>query len=544
MSILVVAYRADSIPLERLAETLGRDLLGAQIAYPAMVRAWARDGSLVRRFRSHDLVVLYTGDADLAPEPLQATLAGAWLGRRMLLADGRGQVRPLGLADLLRYGLRFAQDALALGLWLKALDGRLARLEALAAKRASPPLNPSGNPVYLRTDLIVDLRAGGSVGHVAGVCNNLGLFGGQPVLFTADPLPTINPDIETHVIRPSSRRLWSQRGLPELTFSECFTAEAWRLLAGRPVSFLYQRHGLNNWSGAQLALEQGLPFVLEYNGSEVWVARNWGTGLPRAALAERIETLGLRAADLVVVVSEPLCDELVARGIPRRKILVNPNGVDCEVYHPSIDGEPVRRLHGLEGRLVLGFIGTFGAWHGAEKLAEAFVVLLGRRPDLCSSVRLLFIGDGVRRGACEDILAAGGARKLTVFTGTVPQAQGPGHLAACDILVAPHVPNADGSRFFGSPTKLFEYMAMGKAIVASALDQLDEVLEQGSTALKTVPGDAADLARALELLADDPGLRRSLGVAARKAAEERHSWDGHVRRIVDALVNQLPSPRG
>ncbi|HWR02672.1 MAG TPA: glycosyltransferase family 4 protein [Humidesulfovibrio sp.] len=543
MRTLVLAYHADAIPLEKLVPAFGPGILDAKTAYPAMVRAWAKSGELARRFLACDLVVLYTGAVNFAPDPLLALLAARWMGRRVVLADGRGLVRPLGVADLMRFGARYVRDALALQTWLAGLDVRLHRLEALARNRKPPPVRLADQPAYLRTDLIADLRAGGSVGHVAGVCNNLGRFGGAPVLFTTDRLPTVRGDIETHCILPTHRKLWSQRGLPALTFSEDFAAQCWRLLADRPVSFLYQRHALNNWSGTQLALEQNLPFVLEYNGSEVWVARNWGTGLPHAALAERIETVALRTADLVVVVSEPLRDELVARGVLAHKILVNPNGVDCGVYHPGVDGEPVRRRHGLEGRLVFGFIGTFGAWHGAEKLAEAFALLLDRRPDLRSSARLLFIGDGVRRAACEEILTAAGVRDLAVFTGTVPQVEGPAHLAACDILVAPHVPNADGSRFFGSPTKLFEYMAMGKAIAASALDQMDEVLEQGETALKTVPGDAQDLARALELLADDPELRRKLGEGARKAALERHSWSGHTRRIMDALV-ELSQPPG
>jgi len=60
-----------------------------------------------------------------------------------------------------------------------------------------------------------------------------------------------------------------------------------------------------------------------------------------------------------------------------------------------------------------------------------------------------------------------GTSDLTVLTGLVPQVEGRCYIAACDILASPHIPNPDGTPFFGSPTKLFEYMAMGKAIVAS-----------------------------------------------------------------------------
>src|SRR4030065_172281 len=75
--------------------------------------------------------------------------------------------------------------------------------------------------------------------------------------------------------------------------------------------------------------------------------------------------VNLSFSDLIVVVSRPMKDELVARGIDPEKILVNPNGVDPERYSPEIDGSAVRSKYGLNGKLVIGFIGTFGKLHGA-----------------------------------------------------------------------------------------------------------------------------------------------------------------------------------
>jgi glycosyltransferase involved in cell wall biosynthesis len=115
----------------------------------------------------------------------------------------------------------------------------------------------------------------------------------------------------------------------------------------------------------------------------------------------------------------------------------------------------------------------------------------------------------------------------------VPQEEAADYLAACDLLVSPHVPNPDGSRFFGSPTKLFEYMAMGKGIVASRLEQIGEVLQDGESALLVPPGDAASLATAIGRLFRDPALSARLGAAAREAAVERHTWDKNARDILD-----------
>src|SRR5439155_14254978 len=130
----------------------------------------------------------------------------------------------------------------------------------------------------------------------------------------------------------------------------------------------------------------------------------------------------------------------------------------------------------------------------------------------------LLIGDGSLKGEVEQRLNASGDRDRVTFAGVVSHERVPVLLDACDILVSPHVPLADGTEFFGSPTKLFEYMAMGKGIVASRLGQIGDVLVDGETALLVEPGNAAELIAALVKLASDPELLGRLGGAARQAA--------------------------
>jgi glycosyltransferase involved in cell wall biosynthesis len=209
--------------------------------------------------------------------------------------------------------------------------------------------------------------------------------------------------------------------------------------------------------------------------------------------------------------------------------------VDPDRYRPDVDGDPVRARYGLGQSTVIGFIGTFGPWHGAEVLARAFVSLIKTNPSLARSVRLLLIGEGAAMSEVRRVLAEGDALGLTVFTGLVAQEDGPAHLAACDLLASPHVPNPDGTPFFGSPTKLFEYMAMGKAIVASDLDQIGEVLEHGRTAWLVAPGDADALAQGLARLVADPALREALGVESRRCVVTRHTWHQHTKRTIDRL---------
>ena len=105
-------------------------------------------------------------------------------------------------------------------------------------------------------------------------------------------------------------------------------------------------------------------------------------------------------------------------------------------------------------------------------------------------------------------------------------------LDACDVLASPHVPLPGGEEFFGSPTKLFEYMAAARPIVASRLGQIGDVLEDGRTALLVAPGSVEELGQAILRLLRDRELRDRLAHGARQAAITHHSWDRSVGEVV------------
>jgi glycosyltransferase involved in cell wall biosynthesis len=121
-----------------------------------------------------------------------------------------------------------------------------------------------------------------------------------------------------------------------------------------------------------------------------------------------------------------------------------------------------------------------------------------------------------------------------IFTGAVVHDRVPALLDACDILVAPHVPLADGSEFFGSPTKVFEYMAMGKAIVASRLGQIGEVLTNQETALLVEPGNVDELTAAIVKLIESEELRTKLGAKAREVVGREYTWKHNAQRVLEA----------
>ena len=157
-------------------------------------------------------------------------------------------------------------------------------------------------------------------------------------------------------------------------------------------------------------------------------------------------------------------------------------------------------------------------------------------------------GDGVRMPFVKEILADPRCSRFCTLMGLVEQASAPDYLAASDVLLSPHVASEDGSKFFGSPTKLFEYMAMGKAIIASDLDQIGEVfrnslkaceLPHGSPreterriAILMQPGDVSQLVEAIRFIAVEPAWRANLGMNARAEVLSKYTWGHHVQKIL------------
>ena len=384
--------------------------------------------------------------------------------------------------------------------------------------------------LYIRSDFwLKDSSPNGAVAHTEGIINALENQRYEVEIVSSFSLPYIK---RYHSFQTSPPNGWLT-GISELEEME-YNRQLFDFLKknGFRPDVIYQRYGRNSYAGLMYARHIGVPFVLEYNGSEIWMARNWGHPLRYESLTEEIERCVLTHADLVIGNAEAFKKELLSKDVDENHILIVPNGVDPNRFNPSISGLKVRDSLGIkEDEFVVSFVGSFGPWHGSEILAETIPIVTTKN----KRIKYLFVGDGVRLQNVKDIVSRNGTSGHVLFVGFINRDLISEYLAASDILVSPQVPNPDGTPFFGSPTKLFEYMAMGKAIIASDLDQIGRILISRENAILVPPGDVSELAEAILTLANDTCLCARLGRQARKIATERYSWDSHVQVILERI---------
>jgi glycosyltransferase involved in cell wall biosynthesis len=376
---------------------------------------------------------------------------------------------------------------------------------------------------------------GGAAAHTTGVINGL-LASGLDVEVFASERPACS-DRARFVQVPLERVNHLVSWLTATDFGERLVHVA----AGTRADFIYQRYALGSYAGPALAARLGIPLVLEFNGSEVWATRNWGEGaVQQAARLMALEDVNLRCASLIAVVSGVLRDELIEQGFDEERIVCASNGVDTDAFRSLRAYPPARwrAMLGLAETVTIGFIGTFGPWHGVAVLPAIVERVSVEAPH----ARWVLIGDGPLFDEVRAGIEKRGLADHVLMPGVVPHESALELLAACDVCVSPHVPNPDGTRFFGSPTKLFEYMGLGKAIVASSLEQIGEVIEHERNGLLCEPGNASAAAAAVVRLIRDSALRARLGERALEDARSRHSWKAHVQVILDALAGK-PSPQ-
>jgi len=298
---------------------------------------------------------------------------------------------------------------------------------------------------------------------------------------------------------------------------------------------IYERYNLFLPAGIWAARRYKLPLLLEVN-APILEERSRYDGLSLTRLARWSQAYAWRNADVTLPVTQVLGDIVASYGVDPKRIVVIPNGINGERFESAPDVEAAKRALGLDGRLVLGFTGFVRDWHGLDKVLN----LIANDPP-ASRRHLLVVGDGPARPNLERQARELGIENRVTFTGIVGRDDVARHVAAFDVALQPAVVA------YASPLKLFEYLALGKAIVGPAQPNIEEILVQNQNAVLFDPDNTDALAEAIQVLCTDDALRARVAENARATIVTRQlTWDANARRVVglfDELLQDSPAPQ-
>lgn len=357
--------------------------------------------------------------------------------------------------------------------------------------------------------------------HIRGMAEAFRRLGHKVIVVSP---PGVDPFMKSN----DSRWTAFAKTAPEIIFeiSELlYNFWARRKMAGviknEGIDFIYERYALNTFAGLDISKKYNIPLILEVNDA---------TGIERVRklkvnwVARAIEKKVFNGAIAIVTISSYFKNIIAEMGIKNEKIHVIPNAVNEEIFRDeAAQADSVRNKYAMDGEKIVGYVGSFLQWHGVDLLLKSFKAAAfgpGRS-------RLLLVGEGLTLDDTRRLVNENGLADHVIFTGKVPHDEIPSYIQAMDICVIPD------SNDYGSPMKLFEYMAMGKPVVAPKLLPMEDIIKSGENGILFKSGDTADLAVSLDLLLKDDSKRDFIGRAARNTVLDRHTWMKNAGKVIE-----------
>lgn len=438
----------------------------------------------------------------------------------------------------------------------KALPIEAGALQALLERRMPPDHEPVPGRICYVLHNALPFSSGGYATRAQGLAGGLQGVGHEVIILTrpgypldiiTDLTPGDVPETQviddiTHVrtLEPTRKTHSGQHYI--LTAAEALKA---RFREYRPALVIAASNHLTSLPAQIAARALGIPFIYEVRG--FWevtrLSRDPGYGATSLyAEQARLEALSALHADHVFTLTGPMKAELVSRGVPEGMISLLPNSCDPARFVPRGRDMALATRLGIPADVpVIGYIGSFVQYEGLDDLARACAILARRGLDF----RLMLVGNenvsGTDKGPItaeiERVAAEEGLASRLIMPGRIPHGQVEAHYSLIDIAPFPRKPQPVTEMV--SPMKPLEAYAMEKAVVASSVRALSEMVRDGETGLLFEKGDAASLAAALERLIRDPGLRKRLGKAGRQWVERERTWGktaGKAKAVLDRFL--------
>lgn len=252
----------------------------------------------------------------------------------------------------------------------------------------------------------------------------------------------------------------------------------------------------------------------------------------RYNLARWFEERALKQADLAITTSTSMQKELLARGFSSRKLLEVPEGVDTRVFHPRPPDAELLERHQLEGKTVIGFIGSFFKYEGLERLVGVMNYLLRERRD----IKIILAG----AGEMESQLRARVPREWSdhfIFTGRIEQEDILRYYSVIDICVYPRL----STRMTELTTSIrpLEAMSMERAVIGSNVGGMAELIKHNKTGFVVETDDKVTLGATISHLINNSSERKEIGKRARAQVIKQRDWANIALRYADIYQRVL-----
>lgn len=287
---------------------------------------------------------------------------------------------------------------------------------------------------------------------------------------------------------------------------------------------------LNVLPAIKVARRLNIPVVYEIRAFWEDAAVDHGTTTEnsiRYRLTKALETYAIRQVDHVFTICEGLRADIVSRGIPPEKVTVTPNAVDVEAFQLAEppDAELQTQL-GLDGKTVIGFVGSFYAYEGLDLLLDSFPSILAKEPN----ARILLVGGGPQEANLKQKATTLGIQEKVIFTGRVPHREVNRYYNLIDVLAYPR--HSMRLTELVTPLKPLEAMAQGKIFVASDVGGHKELIDDGKTGFLFSAGQSDALANALTKALGNRQLWPSIIANGRKFVETERNWSNSVANYI------------
>lgn len=380
--------------------------------------------------------------------------------------------------------------------------------------------------------------ADGSLIHRHELVSNLAKLENEIHIFTTDSSTLSHIDnIHCHHVHPGSlitlttNYFRSSAGLVgSETFDVLYTRNpnfgflAGLFCRGRCKTLVYELNGIP---------EDETSLIKSRNSEEKSLRNRGSSGLSGylSSAKSRLKVLVLKKAlgfsDKIIAVTPGIKTNLEsAYRIPEEKITVIPNGANISLFKP-VEQNKCRKDLGLDLEIpYVCFVGNLAPWQGVEYLIKAAPSVLSRFPEC----RFLIVGDGVMKKELLDLSQELGIEDRFIFTGVVSYDRVPLYINASDVCAAPFI-LARNAKIGLSPLKLYEYMACGKPVVASAISGVADALEASEGGLSVPPENPEALAKVILKLLENQDLRANMGSKGLSYVTENYSWYSVAKRV-------------